>query len=82
MMRQRLFNAAITDQPASPSELNKQVAFLLVFNSFGPLNNTGGNAVYSANDAVRWNICFQYFQLYIQFTEYSILKLFSAGLQG
>ena len=33
-----------------PSELNKQVAFLLVFNSFGPLNASG--AVYSANDAV------------------------------
>ena len=33
-----------------PSELNKQVAFLLVFNSFGPLNSTG--ATYSANDAV------------------------------
>ncbi len=33
-----------------PSELNKQVAFLLVFNSFGPLNSSG--AAYSANDAV------------------------------
>jgi len=33
-----------------PSELNKQVAFLLVFNSFGPLNNSGG--IYTANDAV------------------------------
>jgi TamB, inner membrane protein subunit of TAM complex len=31
-----------------PSELNKQVAFLLVFNSFGPLNTTA----YSANQAV------------------------------
>ena len=33
-----------------PSELNKQVAFLLVFNSFGPLNTSG--ALYSANEAV------------------------------
>jgi len=33
-----------------PSELNKQVAFLLVFNSFGPL--TTSNAAFSANDAV------------------------------
>lgn len=33
-----------------PSELNKQVAFLLVFNSFGPMNTS--NAVYTANDAV------------------------------
>jgi hypothetical protein len=32
-----------------PSELNKQVAFLLVFNSFGPMNTSG--AVYSANEA-------------------------------
>jgi len=32
-----------------PSELNKQVAFLLVFNSFGPLNTS--SAVYSANEA-------------------------------
>ncbi len=33
-----------------PSELNKQVAFLLVFNSFGPLSSSG--AVYTANEAV------------------------------
>jgi hypothetical protein len=33
-----------------PSELNKQVAFLLVFNSFGPL--TTSTAAFSANDAV------------------------------
>jgi len=33
-----------------PSELNKQVAFLLVFNSFGPL--TTSNAAFSANAAV------------------------------
>jgi hypothetical protein len=32
-----------------PSELNKQVAFLLVFNSFGPMNTSG--AVYTANEA-------------------------------
>jgi TamB, inner membrane protein subunit of TAM complex len=32
-----------------PSELNKQVAFLLVFNSFGPMNTSG--AAYTANDA-------------------------------
>ena len=32
-----------------PSELNKQVAFLLVFNSFGPTNTS--SAVYSANEA-------------------------------
>ena len=32
-----------------PSELNKQVAFLLVFNSFGPMNTSG--AAYSANEA-------------------------------
>jgi hypothetical protein len=35
---------------SEPSELNKQVAFLLVFNSFGPLNNSG--TAYTANDAV------------------------------
>jgi hypothetical protein len=35
---------------SEPSELNKQVAFLLVFNSFGPLNSSG--AAYTANDAV------------------------------
>jgi hypothetical protein len=33
-----------------PSELNKQVAFLLVFNSFGPLSTS--NAAFSANAAV------------------------------
>ena len=33
-----------------PSELNKQVAFLLVFNSFGPLSTS--NTAYSANEAV------------------------------
>ncbi|HEY4154805.1 MAG TPA: translocation/assembly module TamB domain-containing protein, partial [Puia sp.] len=33
-----------------PNELNKQVAFLLVFNSFGPL--TTGGAVFNANEAV------------------------------
>ncbi len=35
---------------SDPSELNKQVAFVLVFNSFGPLNTS--DAVYSANQAV------------------------------
>ena len=35
-----------------PSELNKQVAFLLVFNSFGPTAASGGNAANTANDAV------------------------------
>ena len=34
-----------------PGELNKQVAFLLVFNSFGPLS-TSTNAAFTANDAV------------------------------
>jgi hypothetical protein len=33
-----------------PSELNKQVAFLLVFNSFGPLSTS--STVYTANEAV------------------------------
>jgi hypothetical protein len=32
-----------------PSELNKQVAFLLVFNSFGPMNTSG--VAYTANEA-------------------------------
>jgi hypothetical protein len=35
---------------SDPNELNKQVAFLIVFNSFGPLTN--GNAVFTANEAV------------------------------
>ncbi len=35
---------------SEPSELNKQVAFLLVFNSFGPLSSSG--VAYTANDAV------------------------------
>ena len=35
---------------SDPNELNKQVAFLLVFNSFGPLT-IGGNAL-TANEAV------------------------------
>ena len=35
---------------SDPGELNKQVAFLLVFNSFGPLSTSG--AAFSANDAV------------------------------
>lgn len=33
-----------------PSELNKQVAFLLVFNSFGPMSTS--NTAYTANEAV------------------------------
>lgn len=40
---------ALTQINGDPSELNKQVAFLLVFNSFGPLTT---NATYSANQAV------------------------------
>ncbi len=36
---------------SDPSELNKQVAFLLVFNSFGPLSYRR-NATYTANQAV------------------------------
>jgi hypothetical protein len=35
---------------SDPNELNKQVAFLIVFNSFGPLTNS--NSTYSANSAV------------------------------
>ena len=35
---------------SDPGELNKQVAFLLVFNSFGPLNSS--TAVFTANEAV------------------------------
>lgn len=35
---------------SNPGELNKQVAFLLVFNSFGPISSTG--ATLSANEAV------------------------------
>ena len=35
---------------SDPNELNKQVAFLLVFNSFGPL--TTGVAAFNANEAV------------------------------
>jgi hypothetical protein len=35
---------------SDPNELNKQVAFLLVFNSFGPL--TSGGVAFNANEAV------------------------------
>ncbi len=35
---------------SDPGELNKQVAFLLVFNSFGPLNTS--NTAFTANEAV------------------------------
>ncbi len=36
---------------SDPGELNKQVAFLLVFNSFGPLNSANTTA-FTANEAV------------------------------
>jgi TamB, inner membrane protein subunit of TAM complex len=35
---------------SDPNELNKQVAFLIVFNSFGPMTNS--NANFTANEAV------------------------------
>ncbi|MBS1597988.1 MAG: translocation/assembly module TamB domain-containing protein [Bacteroidetes bacterium] len=35
---------------SDPNELNKQVAFLIVFNSFGPMSNS--NTAFSANQAV------------------------------
>jgi len=35
---------------SDPNELNKQVAYLIVFNSFGPLTNS--NTAFSANEAV------------------------------
>ena len=40
----------LTQINEDPSELNKQVAFLLVFNSFGPMSTSG--QVYTANQAV------------------------------
>ncbi|HVY74691.1 MAG TPA: translocation/assembly module TamB domain-containing protein, partial [Puia sp.] len=51
-LRNDFYTTALLNQyiVADPNELNKQVAFLLVFNSFGPLSLTG--SAISANEAV------------------------------
>ncbi|HEY2649929.1 MAG TPA: translocation/assembly module TamB domain-containing protein, partial [Puia sp.] len=52
-LRNDLYAQGKIDQINSdPGELNKQVAFLLVFNSFGPLSTNAGGATLSADAAV------------------------------
>jgi hypothetical protein len=52
-LRNDLYAQGKMDQINSdPGELNKQVAFLLVFNSFGPLSTNTNGAALTANEAV------------------------------
>ena len=61
---------------SDPNELNKQVAYLLVFNSFGPLQNSNVAAI-NANDCSKQHFCQQHLGSHIQCTEYAVLQCIS-----